>query len=857
MINIETDVLFSVEEVAGSGGKEGLTLHVRRHESTGLIGGDNLLNLINEFRGGRGFSEQSALGRGELTFTEDEDAGLVNGDVGIDHVGNESAGNSHLILFARELGDVKEGAFLDRAVGREGHVFSVKGTDNREGIGSKVLNVHVAGVAGRAENEVARSDRGDLGAEVLEDVAAVAGERERGGVVKGDARSFLVLHGIEVDRTDGGRLLNGEGASGFSTGNTGVTGKVETADGLGVERFALLQRQRTVGEDNLDAAIIVDEVLSGIEVGERVFEGLGRQVESTVACKEGLVAGRFIFRLGCGFSSGSFLLLEEVGGGSLERTVFELEGTGCSVLVSNRFKGEGAGVDKGGIVDDDLAGCTFTVIKVEATDGNDGLFTEIEGALLGTDGQLGEVVLAAFESDGTLLIQRADLEVAREDLAGDMHLGVVIRKALVAGDEELILRQVGVRLQVDAGVELRDVEDAAFVNGNRLEGVVVAPDGGVQTGVVKGHGFVGGLQAVFEREVGFVLQIKKRGNTVFSLDLHRVDGAVEREGRIAGCKVNETVDVGLGAEFESRIVGVVLDFDGGGAFGGGIDRAVVREVLVGDIDQHTVSPFILGLVEDFADGDRAVVDADALDISTAEFEAGTLAFNDDPAVVLDGRRFSAVFGSADEHAVGVLGDDGACVDGLSTVGGTHGVVLPGGLARHVDLAGVLDRGAVGSPETGGAGVLLNTVHPKRLVEREGLVLFGGAEEGSGGFGILRREVVGVLVKLPISRGGRRGILRSLNPFGSHRGAGNTGEHRRDRSGHDRLRALALHGGRNFIYNHQGAARLVENNLECRIHVNYSFWEEKTNAKVLLRKLRIAKFQGLVLGGGVKTLIRPN
>ena len=102
------------------------------------------------------------------------------------------------------------------------------------------------------------------------------------------------------------------------------------------------------------------------------------------------------------------------------------------------------------------------MIKVEATDGNDGLFTEIEGALLGTDGQLGEVVLAAFESDGTLLIQRADLEVAREDLAGDMHLGVVIRKALVAGDEELILRQVGVRLQVDAGVELRDVEDAAL-----------------------------------------------------------------------------------------------------------------------------------------------------------------------------------------------------------------------------------------------------------------------------------------------------------------------------------------------------------------------------------------------------------
>ena len=46
-----------------------------------VIGGDNLLNLINEFRGGRGCCEQSALGRGELTFTDvtvNESTGMVN-----------------------------------------------------------------------------------------------------------------------------------------------------------------------------------------------------------------------------------------------------------------------------------------------------------------------------------------------------------------------------------------------------------------------------------------------------------------------------------------------------------------------------------------------------------------------------------------------------------------------------------------------------------------------------------------------------------------------------------------------------------------------------------------------------------
>ena len=64
----------------------------------------------------------------------------------------------------------------------------------------------------------------------------------------------------------------------------------------------------------------------------------------------------------------------------------------------------------------------------------------------------------SFQLNRLVNLDGCDLEVAREDLAGDMHLGVVIRKALVAGDEELILRQVGVRLQVDAGVELRDVD---------------------------------------------------------------------------------------------------------------------------------------------------------------------------------------------------------------------------------------------------------------------------------------------------------------------------------------------------------------------------------------------------------------
>ena len=499
------------------------------------------------------------------------------------------------------------------------------------------------------------------------------------------------------------------------------------------------------------------------------------------------------------------------------------------------------------------------MIKVEATDSNDGLFTEIEGAAVSPDDQVGEVVLAAFESDGTLLIQRADLEVAREDLAGDMHLGVVIRKALVAGDEELILRQVGVRLQVDAGVELRDVEDAAFVNGNRLEGVVGTPDGGVQTGVVKGHGFVGGLLAVFERDVGVVLQVKVCGNSglaflLFSLDLHRVDGAVELEGRLAGCKVNETVDIGLGAEVERRVVDVALHFDGGSALAGG-NRAVIRELGAGLVlNEDTVAKLsLLALSVHITHADEAVVDGFRVG-GAAEFHAGTRRFNVDGAVVDDlGSRVTCT----DAHAVGILGDDLAFIDGSRAVASPDGVVLIVHAiftGRHIDRALVRELDLfTGDAETARMSLGASARNPESLVK--GLIL-GNAGPGLLGFLVAGSQLERVLVLdgRPIGVGDDRvgcslEALGSNLPFGSHRRAGHAGDHRRDGSGHDRLRALALHGGRNFIYNHQGAARLVENNLECRIHVNYSFWEEKTNAKVLLRKLRIAKFQGLVLGGG--------
>ncbi len=58
--------------------------------------------------------------------------------------------------------------------------------------------------------------------------------------------------------------------------------------------------------------------------------------------------------------------------------------------------------------------------------------------------------------------------------------------------------------------------------------------------------------------------------------------------------------------------------------------------------------------------------------------------------------------------------------------------------------------------------------------------------------------------------------RVISEVAGHRAAG----HERRHGGRDnRLRTLRLNGGRGFIYHHQGAARLVENNFECRVHSN--------------------------------------
>ena len=553
-------------------------------------------------------------------------------------------------------------------------------------------------------------------------------------------------------------------------------------------------------------------------------------------------------------------------------------------------------------------------------------------------------MLAALERNSTDAAREStNLKVARVDLAVDMHLGVVKNQIQIVVNEELILGEILVILGVEARVELGDVEDAAFLNRDRLGGELVR---------IKG-GFEG--CAVFDIDI-------------LELDLAVVDGlaVVEREGaarvgddacgeilvsafqinsgsRVDAANRDVTSHFELAAGFNRDVVldsgFTTLVFELAPAVGGPVELLVLVDVLLGG-DGDAFNRQLAALFDDeFGAGNRLVVAilAGTGDRQSAEFSSSLLLdgeLGNGVAVLLGavGSRPKVIRAKAARelertglnrdvarvgfHGAGnvdiALGGDDVVGSGTSDrVCDRHGGIVlglegEGGLAFlgavHVDevtrvgigklavgvglVAGIfgvlgnrqVDRGIAGDADGAAPGVGLVARDDGVLeVDRAGLN-FNGTTTHFGGVvrelhAILEcgcfavRDVDGAGLVLVRSRGvavkdilfldtrsvgvvnRNRALGGRFGNFFSHRRAGHAGDHRRDRSGHDRLRALGLHGGRNFIYNHQGAACLVENNLECRIHVNYSFWEEKTNAKVLLRKLRIAKSHGFVLAGG--------
>ena len=361
--------------------------------------------------------------------------------------------------------------------------------------------------------------------------------------------------------------------------------------------------------------------------------------------------------------------------------------------------------------------------------------------------------------------------------------------------------------------------------------------------------FVDALQPVHEFNGRALGNVEGR-RAVSGLNLELAGHALSVESNLrALADLDQTVDLGRLTKVDrGGSFAFELDVNGRSAFARLDQTVVVENDFLCFLDENAVAILVFG---DVAHDDGAVVGCNRTLRSgtAAEFHADALLFHNDRAGVFNrGRSLGA-----DAHAVGVLDDDPARIHDLGTIICKDRLIFPLDAiraGRDIDFTLVRDNDILAiDVQTSCVRLITNRGHPK-LAAKLGILAFSNRSEST--LGTLVLEVILTISLHLIPSGVCRSHRHIGRDFRDNRSCQRGTCHKSgNSSGDHRLRALGLHGGRNFIYNHQGAARLVENNLECRIHVNYSFWEEKTNAKVLLRKLRIAKFQGLVLVGGGK------
>ena len=164
-----------------------------------------------------------------------------------------------------------------------------------------------------------------------------------------------------------------------------------------------------------------------------------------------------------------------------------------------------------------------------------------------------------------------------------------------------------------------------------------------------------------------------------------------------------------------------------------------------------------------------------------------------------------------------------------------------------------------------AGNLAREIADAAVLERDDIVLAGSGQiKTAGGVHILVGNVLEgqrvtrssnerarhISLLLCLRESGLQRRIRRLDfgiSFSGHGGTRDAGNHRGDGSGHNRLRALALNRRGHLVHNHQGAARLVEHNLECRIHV-YLFLLEKRMRRFSCENCAEISFDDLCSGG---------
>lgn len=189
----------------------------------------------------------------------------------------------------------------------------------------RVSTFTLPGAFGRAENEVARFNLGDLGAEVLEDVAAVADERKSiGAVTEGDGFSILVRFGFgngrEVESAERGGAGDLEGFR-YAVRSGAVWSARTMLETESALRFSFSPSLNVPLRTSFTEPSLVKKSLALLKVGKAVFKAGVGQLDYALR-------GRYMLpSVGGGiFGISPFTLGEEIGTRRHERAAVELNG---------------------------------------------------------------------------------------------------------------------------------------------------------------------------------------------------------------------------------------------------------------------------------------------------------------------------------------------------------------------------------------------------------------------------------------------------------------------------------------------------------------------------------------------------
>ena len=138
-----------------------------------------------------------------------------------------------------------------------------------------------------------------------------------------------------------------------------------------------------------------------------------------------------------------------------------------------------------------------------------------------------------------LITVNADLDVTVEFRTSHIELAAIERVVGTVSQQQRVMGDItfcrGILRLRTTGVQLLNVEDAAFANTNLLELVVILPNGSIETAVLNSDTVDRGAVSIFKSEIGVVLHIEIEIGSLFDLQIKAVVGALGIQNDIRIC----------------------------------------------------------------------------------------------------------------------------------------------------------------------------------------------------------------------------------------------------------------------------------------------------------------------------------